>query len=252
MDDYGDLKIIDAHIHCGVQNVHQPFEMIVDYLKTGGISGACLFAPVEDVYDRYDYNFKDNAFWQVCRKKANEYVLKIQETHEFFWAFYFVWNDFPVSELKKGFRGVKWHRHEYEPVYNYDDPACDTFLQTVFQLRLPIILEETFHNTIMFISRVDGKTPIIIPHLGALNGGFYALFHSGIWDLENVYADTALASQDEIEAFINRYGVEKLIFGSDFPFGIPSHELSKVRRLGLSMQDFEKVVCKNIRQLMGC
>jgi len=97
---------------------------------------------------------------------------------------------------------------------------------------------------------VAGRTPIIIPHLGGLNGGFEALFEAGVWEDETVYADTALASTREMEIFLKRYGSRRLLFGSDFPFGIPSSELSKVRSLGLKEGDFENVVNRNILQLI--
>ena len=40
-------KIIDSHMHCGVQNSNLPFEDIERYLDSAGIQGACLFAPVQ-------------------------------------------------------------------------------------------------------------------------------------------------------------------------------------------------------------
>ncbi len=95
-----------------------------------------------------------------------------------------------------------------------------------------------------------GRTPIIIPHLGGLNGGFDALFDAGVWDADTIYADTALASTGEMGQFLKRYGSRKLLFGSDFPFGIPSSELSKVRGLGLKDGDFENVVNRNILSLI--
>ncbi len=136
-------------------------------------------------------------------------------------AYYFVWNDFRKGELKKGYRGIKWHRHEYEPVYHYDDPGCEAFIAEAVRLQLPIVLEESFRNTLYFIKRIAGRTPIIIPHLGGLNGGFDALFEADVWDGETVYADTALASTGDMEIFLKRYGSRKLLFGSDFPFRHP-------------------------------
>jgi len=241
--------IIDSHMHCGIQNVDQPLALIRSYLASAGIEGACLFAPVEDVYDRYDPSFRDSPPWQACRRRANEYVLAAQKEDGLFSAYYFVWNDFRAEELSRGYRGVKWHRHEYEPEYEYASPLCEAFLNEVYRLRLPVVLEESFHNTLTLIERIDGRTPVIIPHLGALNGGFYALFHSGVWDSPNVYADTALASPQEMAMFLRRYGPDKLIFGSDFPFGFPSTELGKVRNLGLAQEDYEKVVFGNIAAL---
>ena len=245
------IKIIDAHMHCGIQNVDQPLNMIKGYLDQGGIEGACLYAPVEDIYDRYNYHFQDSSSWVDCRQRANRYLLDIQNSEENIYAYYFVWNDFRKEELKKGYRGVKWHRHDSEPEYHYDDPRCESFLKEVYRLQLPIVLEESYGNTLSLIQRIDGQTPVIIPHLGGLNGGFYALFHSGVWEKDNVYADTALATRSEMTMFLNKYGVDKLIFGSDFPFGIPYSELRKVRDLKLADDDFAKVVSGNITKLIN-
>jgi uncharacterized protein len=244
-------KIIDSHMHCGIQNSDLPFEDVKRYLDAAGIQGACLFAPVEDIYDRYDYNFQDNFAWVTCRQHANQYVLDIQKTNEDFFAYYFVWNDFRKDELRKGYKAIKWHRHEYEPVYHYDDPLCETFLQEVYRLKLPIVLEESFTNTRTFIKRVNGRTTIIIPHMGGLNGGFSALFKSEIWDDETVYADTALASGREIAQFLDRYGSRRILFGSDFPFGMPLGELQEVIGLNLSSDDFKNIVCNNILRLLN-
>jgi predicted TIM-barrel fold metal-dependent hydrolase len=116
--------------------------------------------------------------------------------------------------------------------------------------RLPIVLEESFHHTCTFIEHMAPEAVIIIPHLGGLNGGYRALDQAGIWRRPNVYADTALASTSEMRHFIDHYGADKLLFGSDYPFGDPGGELRKVERLHLSSLDFEKVVSGNVLNLL--
>jgi predicted TIM-barrel fold metal-dependent hydrolase len=244
------VTVIDSHIHCGIQNTDLPFETVLRFIESGDIQGACLFAPVEDIYDRYDYRFKDTPRWAACRQMANEYLLDIQRRRQDIFAYFFVWNDFRKEELKKGYKGVKWHRHTYEPEYDYESPLCEEFLQEVYRLRLPIVLEESFENTRYFVRRVAGRTPVIIPHMGGLNGGFQTLFDSGIWDEEAVYVDTALASGREIKTFLNRYGSKRIIFGSDFPFGIPYHEFQTVAGLGLDREDVENISHRNILRLV--
>jgi len=245
------MKIIDSHMHCGIQNSNLPFEVIRRYLDSAGIQGACLFAPVSDIYDRYSPDFKDNSAWVKCRQQANQYLLDVQRSHHYSFAYYFVWNDFRKDELKKGYKAVKWHRHEYEPVYHYDDPLCEAFLHEVYRLKLPILLEESFANTLSLIRRVNGRNAVIIPHLGGKNGGFSALFKSDVWDDETVYTDTALASPRNIAQFIDRYGSKRILFGSDFPFGTPAKELQVVARMNLGKEDFENIACNNILRLLN-
>jgi len=75
--------------------------------------------------------------------------------------------------------------------------------------------------------------------------------NEGLWDLEQVWADTALASAGDILAYLRRYGHERLLFGSDFPFGHPAAELAKVQRLGLTPETTAAVLGDNFRRLQA-
>ncbi len=239
-------RIIDSHIHCGIQCSHLPFEGIAPLLDQAGITDACLFAPVEDIYDRDDFHFEDTAEWRRIRCAANHYLLDLADRGESIFPYLFVWNDFALEELQRPYRGIKWHRHTDEPEYHYDDPRCAAILAEITRRQLPVVLEESYANTLRFIRKLAPEAVIIIPHLGALNGSYRALEQTGIWKLDNVYADSALATTGEMRHFLEHYGPDKLLFGSDFPFGDPGHELRKITRLGLSPEDFNKVVCGNI------
>ena len=247
----GAARIIDSHIHCGVQHSDLPFAHIAPLLREAGITEACLFAPVEDIYERDDYDFQDNARWQQTRRAANHYLLDLADQGESIYPYLFVWNDFDIEELRRPYRGIKWHRHSDEPIYHYDDPACGRMLAEITRRRLPVVLEESYDNTIRFIERLAPEAVVIIPHLGGLNGGYHALDRSGIWQRDNVYADTALASPTEMRHFLEHYGAHKLLFGSDYPFGLPAGELRKIQRLNLAEEDFARVAANNILTLLA-
>lgn len=246
----GAARIVDSHIHCGVRHVDLPYQEIEPLLRRAGITDACMFAPVEDIYDRDDPDFTDTDDWRRTRRAANRYLLQLAAEGEPVFPYLFVWNDFAVDELRHPYRGIKWHRHSYEPEYHYDDPRCARMIAEITKRRLPVILEESFDNTLRFIERLAPEAVIVIPHLGALNGSYHALDQAGIWRRENVYADSALASLAEIRHFLEHYGPEKLLFGSDYPFGSPSQELHKIRRMQLAPADFEKVAAGNILALI--
>jgi hypothetical protein len=246
-----EMHIIDSHIHCGIQNVDLPFEVISPLLRDSAITGACLFAPVEDIYDRYDPHFQDNQRWRQTRHAANRYLLDVAGRTKQIFPYLFVWNDFPIEELQQRYCGIKWHRHSDEPVYHYEDPRCGQMIQEITKRRMPIVFEETFSNTRRFVEQLAPDALIIIPHLGALNGSYPALERAGIWRRANTYADTALAPVDHMRHFIQHYGAERLLFGSDFPFGAPGHELRKVEALNLSGADMDKVCGGNILGLIN-
>jgi len=244
-------RIIDSHIHCGIQHSDLPFASIEPLLRRAGITDACLFAPVEDIYDRDNPDFQDSNVWRQTRRAANRYLLALADAGEPVFPYLFVWNDFAVHELQFPYCGIKWHRHPCEPEYHYQDPRCGQMIKEITRRRLPIVFEESFSNTLRFVERLAPDAVIIIPHLGALNGSYQALEQAGIWRRDNVYADSALASTAEIRHFLEHYGPGKLLFGSDFPFGMPSQELGKIERMRLSTLDFEQVVAGNILALLN-
>ncbi|MEJ5328997.1 MAG: hypothetical protein WHT07_02445 [Desulfobaccales bacterium] len=79
MENPGSFQVIDAHLHCGCQNVHRPWEGVRGRLLAAGIRGAGLIPPVEDVYDRYDPNFTDTPAWQATRRRAHRYLLGLTD-----------------------------------------------------------------------------------------------------------------------------------------------------------------------------
>jgi hypothetical protein len=226
--------IIDAHAHCGVmdQSFLQSYEDYARRIVGTPIRGVAFFSPVLEIYDRYDFGFSDGPDWQERRRQSNAYLLSLNPPELTIYPYFFIWNDFAVEQLTREHRGIKWHRHAGEPVYCYDDPKCKAALNEIRKWNLPVVLEEELDNTLRFVRELAQGIRVIIPHLGGLNGGFQAIAEAGLWELENVWADTALASPDEITTYIKRYGHQQLMFGSDYPFGDPARELHKVRSLG--------------------
>ena len=228
--------VIDAHAHCGMldRSAPQSFEDYRSRLAGTDIGAAALFSPVQEIYDRWDLDFADTPAWRRQRAASNAYLAALDPAGFSVYPYFFIWNDFAVEQLEPAHRGIKWHRHEDEPLYRYDDPRCRLALDEIRRRRLPVVLEEELENTVRFVEELAAGITVIIPHLGMLNGGFAAIARAGLWDLENVWADTALAAPSEIRAYLRRYGHHRLLFGSDYPFGRPAAELDKVRRLGLA------------------
>jgi uncharacterized protein len=245
--------IIDAHAHCGVmdQSFAQSFEDYAGQVAGTPIEGVVFFSPVLEIYDRYDFHFSDSPAWQQRRRQSNAYLLSLNSSQLTVYPYFFIWNDFAVEQLTPEHRGIKWHRHASEPVYYYDDPKCKAALNEIRKRNLPVVLEEELSNTLRFVRDLARGIRVIIPHLGGLNGGFRAIVDAGLWELENVWADTAMASPDEIVEYIRRYGHQRLMFGSDYPFGDPAGELQKVRGLELDPAVEAAVVGGNFFRLQG-
>jgi predicted TIM-barrel fold metal-dependent hydrolase len=244
--------IIDAHVHCGIQVPFPPqsYEDYFSVISGSGIEEAVMFPPVMEIYDRYDPNFADSVQWINRRKVANEYLLDIGTTDLTVIPYFFIWNDFAVEQLTSQHKGIKWHRHSDEPVYHYDSPRCRQAVDEIRSRNMPVVLEEELDNTIRFIEQIAKDVTVIIPHMGMLNGGYQAIKRHGLWARPNVYADTALASVGEITDYIHEYGIDRIIFGSDFPFGDPRRELLKIMQLQIPHEQKEIICGVNIQRLL--
>jgi uncharacterized protein len=235
---------LDSHTHCGYT---VPFEELSKEWRLGDIDGGVVFSPVEEIYDRYDPFFTDSDEYKNRRRSVHSYLLDVAE-RERIYPYFFIWNDF--ATIPEDFVGIKWHRHGGEPTYNYDSKECERVLSHIVERKLPIVLEEEFHNTLSFVDRIAGGTVVIIPHMGALNGGYYRLKTAGLFDDLNIWTDTALGGPGEIRDFAESFGTDRILFGSDYPFGIPSHEKRKIENL-FSGDELQSILSGNLRRLLG-
>lgn len=248
--------LIDAHVHCGVQDPNPPqdFATIAALEREAGVQAAVMTPPVMEVYDRRNPAFEDDEAWQARRRRANDYLLDLsrRDLPLRVYPLVFIWNDFRVEELDRGYVGVKWHRHADEPPYHYDAPACEAMLAAVRERGLPVLLEEEFRWTMHLLDRLGDEHPVIIPHIGHLNGGFDALARAGAWDRPNVYTDLSGGrAVDEIQQYVDNYGPERLLFGSDYPFCLPAASLATLAEVRMAAADRVLVESENALRLYG-
>jgi predicted TIM-barrel fold metal-dependent hydrolase len=155
----------------------------------------------------------------------------------------------PVPE---GYFGGKWHwmRGWQDSASNYDvlkDPSLPALIRKLTKTGKPVIFEEELAFTEKF-AEMACDLRLIIPHLGMLGGNpldFLARFKAN----PSVYFDTALASKDTILKFVETIGPERVLFGSDVPFGNMQNELGKILNLPISFRDKELMLSKNLIRL---
>ena len=72
--------------------------------------------------------------------------------------------------------------------------------------------------------------------------------------MPNIYADTALGGSSKILDFVKNFGPDRIIFGSDYPFGSPTTEKQKIVKLCLegkiTKEQADKILVGNISKLM--
>ncbi len=174
-----------------------------------------------------------------------------------FIPYHYIREDFDragFDPLPPEYYGGKWHwmRGWQDSASNYEvlkDSHLSGLIEKLRKSGRPIIFEEELSFTERLIDVADGIM-FIIPHLGMLGGNpldFLRTFRNH----PSVYFHTALASRDTILRFVETIGAERVLFGSDIPFGSMKTELPKVITLPLGDDDKELILSKNFLRLTG-
>jgi len=143
-------------------------------------------------------------------------------------------------------RGIQDCSSNYQAL---EDPKLEEFIEASEKIDLPIVFEEELAFTESFVKKTK-DLKIIIPHLGML-GGNPMDFLQAFKERENVYFDTALASTDTMTKFIEKVGHERILFGSDIPFGTMKWELEKVLSLPIGDDKKKRILSTNLKKLIG-
>jgi predicted TIM-barrel fold metal-dependent hydrolase len=236
------MEIIDSHTHWG-HSVSMGTEVTTEELlrqaEQSNVSRIVIFP------------FPSTA---LADEKINERLLDEANRVKKFIPYYYIPETMKPIPEGKGFYGGKWHWMQgiSDCSSNYqvlEDPKLKKFVDASEKIGLPIVFEEELAFTEAFVKKTK-NLKIIIPHLGML-GGNPIDFLSAFKARENVYFDTALANTDTVMRFIEKIGHERILFGSDIPFGTMKWELEKVHSLRIKDDKKEWILSKNLKRLNG-
>jgi len=236
------MEIIDTHTHWGpsvTMGTEVTTEELLRQAEESGVNRIVIFP------------FPSTA---LADEEINQRLLDEVERVRKFIPYYYIPETMKPIPNGKGFHGGKWHwmRGVQDSSSNYQalkDPELEEFINASERINLPIVLEEEFAFTEVFVKKTK-SLKIIIPHLGGL-GGNPMDFLDAFKGRQNVYFDTALASADTVMKYIDRIGHERILFGSDIPFGTMKWELEKVLSLPIVEEKKEWIFSKNLKRLIG-
>lgn len=236
------MEIIDSHTHWGPSvsmGTEVTTQEILKQAEQSNVSRIVIFP------------FPSMA---LADEEVNQRLLDEAKRIKKFIPYYYIPETMKPIPDGRRFYGGKWHwmRGIQDASSNYqalEDPKLGEFIEASEKVDLPIVFEEELGFTEAFIKKTR-CLKIIIPHLGML-GGNPVDFIDAFKTRENVYFDTALASPATIMNFIEKIGHERILFGSDIPFGTMKWELEKVLSLPIRDDRREWILSKNLLRLTG-
>ena len=157
--------------------------------------------------------------------------------------------------------------HQNTQGFDLADPAVDALFKKAAELDLPVLFEGTFTLDPRTVAKVvelamkNPKTKMVMAHMGAADFrqvsviailGKYPWFpctftltclHGG------VFADSPDAPM--FAWTIRQVGVDRVMFGSDFPIGSPAESLDAFQKLGFSPKEAAQILKGTASSLMG-
>ena len=236
------MEVIDSHTHWGpsvTMGTEVTTKELLRQAEQSGVSRIVIFP------------FPSAA---LADEEINQRLLDETNRIKKFIPYYYIPETMKPIPDGKGFYGGKWHwmRGIQDASSNYqalEDPKLVEFIEASERIDLPIVFEEELAFTEAFVEKTK-NLKIIIPHLGML-GGNPVDFLDTFKARENVHFDTALADPATIMNFIEKIGHERILFGSDIPFGAMKWELEKVLSLPIVDDKKEWILSKNLLRLTG-
>lgn len=194
---------------------------------------------------------------------ANDFLFKTQQEYAGrFYAFGTLHPDFPdiAGELQRirnmGLRGIKIHP-DFQKIY-IDEPRMMRIYELIGD-QLPITIHmgdrRTDFSSPWRLAKVLDAMPqlkVIAAHFGGYSEWdevMRVLVGRNVWfDTSSTFWELPAEKAREI---VLKHGVDKILFGSDYPASLPGPAIEDVLSMELAPEDNEKIFYRNAEQLLG-
>ena len=152
--------------------------------------------------------------------------------------------------IKSGLQGIKLHPDTQR--FNMDDRRLFEVFDNI-QGKIPLLVhcgDRRFdYSHPRRLKNIIDNFPhlqVIAAHLGG-----WSLFEEGFEILKDTdcYLDISstmmFLSPEQVTKYIHGYGVERILFGTDFPLWSPVDEVCRFQKLHLTENEFERIAYKN-------
>jgi len=233
--------LVDAHVHIGSCAIDYPFvetrtDKIVDMLRAEGVDYAVVSSARALFYDCVEGNAE---VLEACRRHPQLIPLVVVNP----W-FPEQAMDLLRNRREQGFVGVKLHPNLHN--YGLDTRRAAPILEFLEREQVPTLTHSEGGDPLsgaLALKAVAEKFPRL--KLVAAHGGIFSDREVArvVADYPQLYLEVSVEYEaGKLEASLEMIGADRIMFGSDCPLHHPSVMLQRVRVMGLSAQDEEKIL----------
>ena len=252
---YNEIMIIDSHNHIGIDihGVIQEPRSLLKKMEKSGV-GKCIIFPFNEIRPGRAFSTANDYIAKVVKSHSDQFIgfARTDPTHTSA-------ADEVYRAIKKlGLKGLKLHPRSQE--FHPSDDVVIPVLEMCVSLNVPIL----FHSGYAYrtlppaIGEIADRFPelrVIMGHMGCSDVGT----PSGIDDAiriaaraENLYLETSrMMIPSYIAKAVRSVGEDKVIFGSDTPYGKQDDEIEIILKSGLDSFSLKRVFHENIMSLLN-
>jgi predicted TIM-barrel fold metal-dependent hydrolase len=249
------MVVVDGHTHFagpGKGLLPNSVEDLMSVMDGNGIDAVVTCAPYSSIGEDFTYD-EANGFIAESMKAAPGRIIGFIRVNPHLQEH--ALKSIREGVTRHGFRGVKYHpRNEAFPINS--EELSYPLAELAAKLRVPILIHTGEPDTYGYaqptlVGDLADSFPdltLIIGHMGK------RLYEDAIlvatW-FENVLLETSFRSPRDIARAVRKVGADRVIYGSDMPFGIPEIEMLKVRVCDISEEEKEMVLGDNVARILG-
>ncbi|MBN1587086.1 MAG: amidohydrolase family protein [Candidatus Omnitrophica bacterium] len=238
--------IIDVHNHIGRSGdgCESRLEDLFRAMEAGGVDRTVLF-PVDDKAEGAGYRSANDRVLEAaqqhpgkiipfCRVKPAEGEPALQELRRC---------------AERGHRGVKLHPRSDE----FSPGQAHGVLELAQELGLRVVIHTEKEENCRpdewrpFFEEFQG-IHFLITHGGK---GTYRTLHEVIGHLRNVWVDTSVLSMFRTSFIMQHLGLDRIVYGTDFPYSHPLLETKKHELILSEADDRDRVFYRNALDFLG-
>lgn len=265
---YKDYEIIDFHCHVFPSKIaEKATNHVGDYYGlqmhgNGTVESLVSSAQKDGITPRFLIHSSATKPQQV--ETVNDFVSEIAKDKKQFIGFGTIHKDYEnhageIERMKNlGLQGIKLHP-DFQGFF-IDDEAMFGIYEIAEKNGLPLLFhvgdKNTDFSTPVRLSKVADMFPklkIIAAHMGGYTAWKEAVEH--LYPKNNVWVDTSSTtvalSHRQVSELIHLRGVNKVLFGSDYPIQTTAEAAMDVMRFDLTGKEREMIFSKNAIELLG-
>jgi predicted TIM-barrel fold metal-dependent hydrolase len=249
------MVVIDGHTHFAGAGKGLPpntVDELLEILDENRIDALVTCPPYSSIGKDRTYD-EANQFLAESMKEAEERILSFVRVNPHLQKN--ALKSIDESIKKNGFYGVKVHPRNEAFAINSEELSFP-IAEVSAKLGVPLLIHTGEPDTYGFaqptlvgdLADTFPELTLIVGHMGKRLREDAMLVAK--W-FENIILETSFRSHRDIERAVKLVGADRVIYGSDMPFGIPEVEMMKVELSAISPEEKKMILGDNIARILN-